>query len=84
MASTRSNQSSIESRTPLAPDLDPSRVKEMKAQGRKVLQLDHVSWGEDLGPLLKKKGLLSESKTSTPTPPRATSDLASPEPVEKT
>jgi hypothetical protein len=56
----------------------------MKAQGRKVLELDHVTGGEDLGPLLKKNGLLRESKTSTSTPPRATSDLTSPEPVEKT
>jgi len=59
---------------------DPAIVAEMKARGERPLELAHVTWGEDLKPLLEKHGLWRKSETPTSKRPPAADDIGSDRP----
>jgi hypothetical protein len=67
MAAAKSNPSPIASPKHLEPD--PIRIQEMEAQGLEVLKLAHVTFGEDLGPLLEKAGKITTKTEEDPASP---------------
>jgi hypothetical protein len=90
MAETKSSPSLTASPMPPEPGPDPAIVAEMKAQGRRPVELAHVTWGEDLGLLLEKAGRITTETEENPASPskrhqpQTTSDLNAPNPVQTT